>query len=135
MSEQENVQACQDMYAAFGRGDVPAILSAISEDAQLHHGGSGIAPWGGRTLTGTAAWEQFFVDLLELFEPETFEPRKYVAQGDTVVALGDFRFRAKLTRKGYETDWAMAWTFRDGKAVDCRVYEDTEAQAASLAAD
>ena len=92
-------------------------------------------PWGGRTLTGTAGWEQFFGDLLELFEPETFEPKTYVAQDDTVVALGDFRFRAKPTGKGYETAWAMAWTFRDGKAVECRVYEDTEAQAASLATD
>jgi uncharacterized protein len=91
MSEQENVQACQEMYAAFGRGEVPAILGALSEDAQLHHGGSGIVPWGGRTLTGTAGWGQFFGDLLELFEPETFDPKQYVAQGDTVVALGDRR--------------------------------------------
>jgi uncharacterized protein len=135
MSEQDNVQACQDMYAAFGRGDVAGIVSALSEGAQLHHGGSGVVPWGGRTLTGTAAWEQFFGDLLELFEPESFEPKTYLADGDTVVALGDFRFRAKPTGKPYETEWAMAWTFRDGKAVACRVYEDTEAQASSLAAD
>ena len=70
MSEQDNVQALQSMYAAFGAGDVPAILGFLSEDAKLHHGGSDVVPWGGRTLEGTAGWEQFFGGLLELFQPE-----------------------------------------------------------------
>ena len=87
MSEQDNVQVIKDIYAAFGRGDIPAILAALGE---------------------------------------------YVAQGDRVVALGRYRFRARATGTSFESPWAMAWTFRDGKPVDCRVFEDTETQASAI---
>ncbi len=32
MTEQENVQLIQELYAAFGRGDVPAILDQLTDD-------------------------------------------------------------------------------------------------------
>lgn len=133
MSEQDNTQVIKDIYAAFGRGDIPAILEALADDAQLHHAGApGTTPWTSRTHTGREQWAQFFSDLAETQEPEVFEPEEYVAQGDRVVALGHFRFRMKATGKSYASPWAMAWTVRDGRAVDCRVYEDTEAQANAL---
>jgi len=92
----------------------------------------GTTPWSSRTHTGREGWGEFFSDLAALEEPEVFEPEEYVAQGDRVVALGHFRFRMKTTGKSYASPWAMAWTVRDGKAVDCRVYEDTETQANAL---
>ena len=32
MSEQENIQAAKDAYAAFGRGDMPALAGAMTDD-------------------------------------------------------------------------------------------------------
>lgn len=133
MSEQDNVQVVKDVYAAFSRGDIAAILEAISDDAQIHHAGSPDAvPWGSRTYTGRSEWESFFRDLGATLEPEAFEPHTYVAQGEMVVALGDYRFRARATGTSFGSPWAMAWTFREGKPVDCRVYEDTETQASAV---
>ena len=34
MTEQENVQLVRELYAAFGRGDVPAILDQLTDDAR-----------------------------------------------------------------------------------------------------
>jgi ketosteroid isomerase-like protein len=134
MSE-DNTQVVKDIYAAFGRGDVPAILGALSDDAQMHHAGlPGTTAWNARTYTGREQWGEFFGDLAAAQEPEVFEPEEYVAPGDRVVALGHFRFRMKATGKRYESSWAMAWTLRDGWVVDCRVYEDTESQANALSA-
>jgi uncharacterized protein len=133
MSEQDNVQVVRDLYAAFGRGDIPAILDALSDDAQLHHAGlPDSVPWGSRTHAGRDQWAEFFGDLDATLEAELFEPHEYFAQADRVVALGHYRFRAKATGKTFESPWAMAWTIRDGKVADCRVFEDTETQADAI---
>ena len=89
-------------------------------------------PWGGRTHVGRDGWAEFFGDLGATLEPEAFEPEEYLAQGDRVVALGNYRFRAKATGKSFSCQWAMAWRFRDGKPVDCRVFEDTDTQAKAV---
>jgi len=136
MSEQENVQVIKDIYAAFGRGDIPAILDALSDDAQLHHTGSPeVVPWGSRTHRGRDGWAEFFGDLDATLEAELFEPEEFIAQGERVVALGRYRFRARATGKSFASPWAMAWTVRDGKAMDCRVFEDTETQATAIRAN
>lgn len=133
MGEQDNVQVIKDVYAAFGRGDIPTILDALSDDAQLHHAGlPDTVPWGSRTHTGRDGWAQFFGDLDATLEAEVFEPEEYFAKGDRVVALGHYRFRAKATGKSFASPWAMAWTVLDGKPVDCRVFEDTETQANAI---
>jgi ketosteroid isomerase-like protein len=121
VSEQDNVQVLKDIYAAFGRGYIPTILDAISNDAQIHHAGSAdTVPRGSRTYTGPAEWEQFFRDLGATLDPEAFDAQTYVAEGERVVALGQYRFRAKATGKCFESPWAMAWSFRDGKPVQAR---------------
>ncbi len=34
MLEQENTQRVKDAYAAFGRGDMPALLAALTDDIE-----------------------------------------------------------------------------------------------------
>lgn len=34
MVEQENTQTVMDLYAAFGRGDLPAVLAALADDVE-----------------------------------------------------------------------------------------------------
>ncbi len=34
MSEPENVQLIQSLYAAFGRGDIPALLEGLSDSVE-----------------------------------------------------------------------------------------------------
>jgi ketosteroid isomerase-like protein len=133
MGEQDNVQVIQDIYAAFGRGDIPAILEALSDDAQIHHAGlPDVIPWGSSTYSGRDGWGKFFGELNATFEPEAFEPQDFIAQGDRVVALGTYRFRARATGRSFDSAWAMAWTFRGGRPVDCRVFEDTDAMASAI---
>lgn len=135
MSEQDNVEVVRNLYAAFGKGDVPAILAALTPETRMHHSGSSdTVPWGSRTHTGAEEWGKFFSELNEALEPEAFEAEQYIAEGDRVVALGRYRFRARATGKSFESHWAMAWTFKDGQPIDVRVFEDTEAQANALRA-
>ena len=47
MSEQNNVQVVQDMYAAFGRGDLQEALSTLVDDVTWQVPGPTDMPWAG----------------------------------------------------------------------------------------
>jgi ketosteroid isomerase-like protein len=63
----------------------------------------------------------------ETLEFERFEPREFVAQGDTVVVLGYERCVVKPTGHTIEQEWAHVYTLRDGKIAKGRFIEDTAA--------
>jgi len=132
MSEQPNTAVVQGLYAAFMRGDVPFILNSIADKVEWHHHGPiDVIPWAKSRHTRDEVAE-FFTELDKLVTFEQFEPRTYVAQGDTVVALGYWKARAKATGRPIEEYWAMEWTLADGKVIGYRAYDDTAAIAAAL---
>jgi ketosteroid isomerase-like protein len=124
MSEQQNIQVVQHAYAAFGRGDIAAILASVADDVEWFLPGEGVIPQSGlyRGRDGVSA---FFSKLAETTEFEAFEPAEFVAQGDRVIALGSYRARAKATGLSFEADWCMAFTIVNGKITRFREYSDT----------
>lgn len=131
MSTQDNVKAVQDIYAAFGKQDIPFILNALAEDVEWHEPPAGEAPFQG-TYHGRDGVGRFFMGLAEAVDVQAFEPREFYADGDTVVALGYYRFHAKKTGKTYDTGWAMVWRFRSGKVTKFEIYKDSAAEAVAL---
>jgi ketosteroid isomerase-like protein len=129
MSEQANVRVVQEAYAAFNRGDVPAILSSLSETVEWI--APGVEPVAG-TYRGRDGAAQFFQKVKETVEFSAFEPREYVAQGDRVIALGNYKARAHTTGKSYDCDWVMSFTFRGGKVTKFQEFTDTAAIAEAL---
>lgn len=128
MSEQENKRAVQSIFAAFGRGDVPAILNALTEDVEWFLPGPAIVPQAGRRH-GREEVRQFFQVMGEAAEFERFEPREFIAQGDKVIVIGFERGRARPTGRPFDNDWVMVFRFRDGQVASFRSYEDTAAVA------
>jgi ketosteroid isomerase-like protein len=129
MSEGENVERIQELYAAFGRGDVPTILSQLTDDAVLYDPGPPEVPHAGR-YRGPEEVGQFFGRIAETVEIEEFAPTEFVAQGDRVVVLGSLRGRVKATGRSYDNEWAHVWTLRDGKVAGMQIYEDTARELA-----
>ena len=130
MSEQDNVRAVQAMFAAFGRGDIPAVLDALTDDVEWRLAGPTEVTYAG-TRRGRDQVAEFFKVLGQASEFEVFEPQEYIAQGDKVVVLGHERQRVRATGQVAENDWAMVFTLRDGKIAKFRNYEDTAAVAAA----
>jgi ketosteroid isomerase-like protein len=124
MSTQDNLQLAQGIYTAFGQGNIPAILNVFADDVELHEPPGGAPPFTGiyRGRDGAGA---FFQRMIEAVDVLMLEPQEYVAQVDTVVVLGHYRFRPKTTGIAYDTDWAMVWRFRDGKIVKFQIHYDT----------
>jgi ketosteroid isomerase-like protein len=88
-------------------------------------------PWAG-TCHGRTQVAKFYAGLAEVAEFEQFEPREFIAQGDTVVVLAFERLRIKATGRTVENDVVTVFTFREGKVVQLRTYEDTAPIIAAL---
>jgi ketosteroid isomerase-like protein len=131
MSE-ANVRTVQEAYAAFGRGDIPALLNLLTDDVEwVLPGPPDRLPFAG-TFRGRDEVGRFFTLLGQAVEHEQFEPRDFVAGGEGVVALGSERGRARSTGRRYETEWAMVFVLREGRIASLRVYEDTAAMVDAL---
>lgn len=122
----KNVDTVQEAYAAVGRGDIPALLDLLTDDVEWALQGPAVIPFAG-TRYGREGVAEFFSLLGETVEFQEFEPREFVAQGDTVVVLGFERNLIKPTGRTFEQEWAHVYTLRDGKVAKHRALEDTAA--------
>jgi uncharacterized protein len=121
-----NVRTIQEIYAAFGRGDVPAILSRLSESVEWEYGPTSTnVPWlqRRRGRDGVAA---FFASLAE-FEIHRFAPKEFLEGDRVVVVLLDIDFTVRKTGKRIvEEDEIHVWRFDpEGRIVRHRHGVDT----------
>ena len=130
MSEQENERVVQQMYAAFGRGDVPGVLDTLADDIEWRIAGPSELPYAG-IHRGRDEVAKFFETFGRAAEFEVFEPREYFSRGDKVVVLGHERQRVKATGQVVETEWAMVFTVSAGKIARFHNFVDTHAVAAA----
>ncbi len=121
-----NVDVVQETYEAVGSGDIPAVLDLLTDDVEWTLQGPSVIPFAG-TRRGREGAAEFFSLVGENLEFEHFEPREFVAQGDTVAVLGYERSLIKPTGRTLEQEWAHVYTLRDGKIAKFRAFEDTAA--------
>jgi ketosteroid isomerase-like protein len=121
-----NVDVVREAYEAVGRGDISALLDLLADDVEWTLQGPSAIPFAG-TRRGREGVAEFFSLLGETVEFQDFEPREFVAQGDTVVVLGFERNLIKPTGRTLEQEWAHVYTLRDGKIAKHRALEDTAA--------
>ena len=124
--EADNTKVIQAAYAAFGRGDIPTLLGYMTDDVQWRPvlGTGRHVPFSGERR-GKASVAEFFKTVAETEDFEQFEPREFVAQGNTVVAIGHYRAVTKATGKRFDADFAMVFTLRDGKVATFREFTDS----------
>lgn len=129
IATEENVQVVQDLYAAFGQGDVPALLGLLAEDVDWHFNGrSQDIPFGGH-WQGRSEMMAFFRIVGETCEVLAFGPNEVITLGEHVLALGHERVRVRATGREFETDWAHLFTVRQGQIVRLREFYDTAVMA------
>ena len=131
MSDSTNVDVIRRFYGAFGRRDIPAALDLLADDVEWIFRAPSVIPFAG-TRRGREGVAEFFSLVGETLEFQQFEPREFVAQGDTVVVLGFERNLIKPTGRTFEQEWAHVYTLRDGKIAKHRGFEDTAAYVAAL---
>lgn len=118
----------QEIYEAFGKGDVPSILASLADDVDWDYGhGSTDVPWI-QPRRGRDAVVAFF-EALAAVEFQKFAPKELLEAGNTVVALVDVDYTVKATGKRWaEEDEVHIWRFgSDGKVVRFKHVVDTHA--------
>ncbi len=122
----------QDLFAAFGRGDVEYIVGRVAADCVWVAPGEGIPSAG--TYHGKAGALEFFRKQSQSEEILGFEPKEFFANGNSVVALGFEQCRAVSTGQTASTHWAMLFRVRDGELIRFEGFYDTLAYAHAHAA-
>ena len=130
MKSGSNSQIVKDIFAAFSRGDIPAILSKVDPQAVFTIPGSPAVAMAG-VYQGLEGVKGLFEHLHSRHEFSKFEARDFIAAGDRVVALVRYEGRDRITGRNFAADAAMVWTLRNGKITASHEYTDTENLAAS----
>lgn len=129
MAEQESVRVVKEAYGAFQRADIPGLLGTLADDVEWWTPGAPEQiPYAGRRR-GRGEVGEFFARLSESEEITHFEPQEFIAQGERVVVLGNYRGRTRRAGRDYDLDWLHVFTVRGGRVASFREYVDTAALA------
>lgn len=120
-----NIQLIQNIYAAFGKGDFPAIAARLTADAEFSfEGGSAKVPWHG-PWRGSEQVARFFAAISENVEFESFDPLSFAAGTDVVAVRLHLRYRVRRTARIVDENQVHWWTLKDDKVRALTHFEDT----------
>jgi uncharacterized protein len=119
---QENVQAAQEAYKAFGKGDIATAVAGMDENAEWVT--SDELPLGG-TLHGREEIAQAFARIPEYFDEFSVEPDEFIDAGDVVIVHGMQHARAKETGESFDSAYVQLLRMRDGKTIRGEFYGDS----------
>jgi ketosteroid isomerase-like protein len=132
MSADANIKTIMGVYEAFGRGDVAAILDAVTSDVDwAAEADPAVAPWHG-VRHGQEAVAAFFGEFGSTMEVEEFTPVSIAANDTDVLSVVQFRARSRATGRTAAMNLHHFFKFRDGKIAYYRGTEDTAQTQAVL---
>lgn len=118
-----SLETVRGAYEAFARGDIPAVLAVLAPTVSWTEAEG--FPYGGTYTGPDAVLKGVFMRLGTEWEGWSAVPDEFIAQGDTVVALGKYSGRFKTTGKRISVPFAHVWSLESGKVVGFRQYTDT----------
>jgi uncharacterized protein len=119
----QSVEFVHGVYEAFGRGDVPAVLGAMTEDVEWHEAEG--MPYGGVYHSPQQVAENVFGPITTDVDGFAVTPEQLIASGDTVAAVVRYTGTGKLSGKSLDLEAVHIWDLRDGKLARFRQFIDT----------
>lgn len=125
MSE-ANQKTVEAVYQAFSRGDVPFILSRVSDGTAWDFSVTDSdVPWHA-PVRGKAELPRFFQALGENTSFEAFEPSQFLTDGRNVVVRVRVAYTVRKTGRRVDEEQVQWWSFDEaGRITALRHYEDT----------
>jgi ketosteroid isomerase-like protein len=121
-----SVQTVKDLYEAFGRGDIPAVLGQLDASSEWREAeGNPYQPTGEPWVGPEAVLENLFVRLGGEWDGFTVTPRQFHDAGDTVVVEGRYTGTFTATGKQLDAQVCHVWRLRGGKVTSFQQYVDT----------
>jgi uncharacterized protein len=131
MNEDKNVKAVKDAYLAYQDRNIPALLRCLTDDVRWFEiGPPDLIPTAGMRK-GREQVGEFFAALERSEDVQSFRPQHFVAQGETVVVLGELKSRVRSTGSEINSPWVHVFTLSEGKISEFRSFYDTAAAVAA----
>ena len=108
------VSKIKEIYAAFGRGDVAAILGSVTDDVSWEFEAPAEISWGGNRR-GPAEAAGFFSGIAAEHIDPVLKMTEFFATEDAVAAFGRYDATLRATGVRVSTPVAHYFKFRDGK--------------------
>ncbi len=118
-----NKELVESIYASFATGDVPAVLGVMADDVQWTEADG--FPLAGTYVGPQAVLEGVFMRLGEIGDDYAVMPEQFVADGDTVVVLGNYQWKNKTSGDPAIVKMVHVLTLNDGKLVAFQQHVDT----------
>jgi len=131
-----NAQRAADLYAAFGRGDMPTVLAGFTPDIEWREAeGNPYRPSGEPWVGPQVVLEQLFVRLGTEWDAFTVRVGTLHEAGDTVTMEGRYSGTFKPTGRSVDAQVCHVLRFRDGKLASFQQYVDTGQLQVVMATD
>jgi len=122
----DNVTLLKNLYDAFGRGDIPAVVGAMSPAIRWHQAESNpYMPSGEPWVGPDAVLNNLFMRLGGEWAGFTVHPKAFYGAGDTVIVEGRYTGAYKATGTSMDTQFCHIWDVKDGKVTRFQQYVDT----------
>jgi ketosteroid isomerase-like protein len=120
----DNGRLIASAYEAFGRGDIPFVLSVLADQLEWIETDAKGVPTAGRSGSSQEVLSNVFAKVPEHFEAFELRPEWWIETADDVVVTGRV---VAMTRTGRALDapYAHVFTVRDGKIVRNENHHDT----------
>ena len=123
-NQMKNIEIVKQVYEAFAKRNINAILNLLSPDVEW---GEPENPF--NLAAGTRYGHDGFLEWInigrESEEILALEPRKFLADNDSVAVVGYTKCLAKPTGKIYETDFVHLVTLKDEQVIRFQEFFDT----------
>lgn len=113
----KNHDIVKDLYAAFGKGDVPAVLGAFDPGIQWNEAEHFLYADGNPYTGPQAVAEGVFQRIVSDVDGFTVAAEHFIDCGATIVVEGRYRGTMKSTRTRVDAQFAHVWQMRDGKVI------------------
>ena len=118
-----NKEIVQGLYQSFANGDVPGVTAAFDKDIAWTEADG--FPLAGTYVGPQAVVENVFMRLSEFSDNWAVIVDRFIADGDTVVADGQYAWNHKETGEPCTVRMAHIWTLADGKVTCFLQHVDT----------
>jgi ketosteroid isomerase-like protein len=121
----DHVAIVKQLYDAFARGDVPAVLGAFDPNIRWQEAEGFVYADGNPYVGPEAVLQGVFGRLAGEWDNFTVHPREISATPDGAVTEGRYTGTYKATGRRIDAQFAHVWRISDGKVSGFQQYTDT----------
>jgi len=125
-AKENNVEIVQNLYAAFAKGDVPAVLQKFDPKIEWNEAENFPYADGNPYIGPQAVLEGVFARLGAEWEYWNLTDQTYYeATSGEIIVTGRYKAKNKITSKEINVQFVHMWTLHDGLVTKFQQYADT----------